>query len=140
MKILLAADGSEYTKRALEFLTQHKQLLGEDGELLVIHAQMLLPTVFASAISVEKALEINESAADEMFSPIKTFLEKHAIRYRCLSVVGSVAKEIVAAADNEGVHLILMGTHGRNAAASALLGSVAQRVVAESTAPVLLVK
>ena len=140
MKILLAADGSEYTKKALDFLTQHEQLLGEDGELLVIHAQMLLPTIFASAISVEKALEINENAADEVFLPIKEFLEKHAIKHRCLSVIGSVAKEIVAAADNEGVHLILMGTHGRNAAASALMGSVAQRVVADSTVPVLLVK
>ena len=140
MKILLAADGSEHTKKALDFLTQHEQLLGEDGELLVIHAQMLLPTIFASAISVEKALEINENAADEVFLPIKEFLEKHAIKHRCLSVIGSVAKEIVAAADNEGVRLILMGTHGRNAAASALMGSVAQRVVADSTVPVLLVK
>ena len=140
MKILLAADGSKYTTKALEFLTLHQQLLGEDGELLVIHAQMLLPTIFASAISVEKALEINEKAADEVLSPIKKFLEEHDIKHRCLSVVGSVAKEIVAAADNEGVHLILMGTHGRNAAASALMGSVAQRVVADSTVPVLLVK
>lgn len=140
MKILLAADGSLHTKKALEFLTQHRQLLGTDGELLVIHAQMLLPTIFASAISVEKALEINESAADEVFSPIKDFLEEHAIQHRCLSVIGSVANEIVEAADNEGVNLILMGTHGRNAAASALMGSVAQRVVANSTVPVLLVK
>ena len=140
MKILLAADGSEYTKKALDFLAQHKQLLGKDEELLVIHAQMLLPTIFASAINVKKALEINERAADEVLSPIKTFLEKHSLRHRCLSVVGSVAKEIVEAADNEGVHLILMGTHGRNAAATALMGSVAQRVVANSTVPVLLVK
>ena len=140
MKILLAADGSKHTKKALDFLAQHKQLLGKDGELLVIHAQMLLPTIFASAINVKKALEINELAADEVLSPIKIFLEKHSLRHRCLSVVGSVAKEIVEAADNEGVHLILMGTHGRNAAATALMGSVAQRVVANSTVPVLLVK
>ena len=140
MKILLAADGSEYTKKALDFLAQHKQLLGKDEELLVIHAQMLLPTIFASAINVKKALEVNELAADEVLSPIKIFLEKHSLRHRCLSVVGSVAKEIVEAADNEGVHLILMGTHGRNAAVTALMGSVAQRVVANSTVPVLLVK
>ena len=140
MKILLASDGSEYTKKALDFLIQHKQLLGEDKELLVIHAQMLLPTIFASAINVKNALEINERVADDVFSPIKKILEKHAIKQRYLSVVGSVVKEIIEAADNEGVHLILMGAHGRNAAAGALMGSVAQRVVAHSTVPVLLVR
>ena len=140
MKILLAADGSEYTAKALNFLTAHKQLLSKDDELLVIHAQMLLPTIFNAAINVEKALEINESAANEVLLPIRKFLEKHAINYRCLSVVGSVAKEIVDAAKSDGVQLILMGTHGRSAVGSALMGSVAQRVVANSTVPVLLVK
>ena len=140
MKILLAADGSKYTTKALEFLTLHQQLLGKEDELLVIHAQMLLPTIFNAAINVEKALEINEKAADEVLSPIKKFLEKHDIKHRCLSVVGSVAKEIVDAAKSEGVNLILMGTHGRNAVGSAVMGSVAQKVVANSSVPVLLVK
>lgn len=140
MKILLAADGSTYTTKALEFLTLHQQLLGREDELLVIHAQMLLPTIFNAAINVAKALEINEKAADEVLSPIKKFLEKHDIKHRCLSVVGSVAKEIVDAAANEGVDLILMGTHGRNAVGSAVMGSVAQKVVANSSVPVLLVK
>lgn len=140
MKILLAADGSQYTKKALDFLILHPQLLGGDGELLVIHAQNLLPTIFNAAISVEKALAINERAAAEVLSPIKSFLEKHAVKHRCLSVVGPVAKEVVDAAANEGVHLILVGTHGRNALGSALMGSVAQRVVANSTVPVLLIK
>ena len=140
MKILLAADGSKYTNKALEFLTLHHQLLGKEDELLVIHAQMLLPTIFNAAISVQKALEINEKAADEVLLPIKKFLEKHDIKHRCLSVVGSVAKEIVDAAKSEGVNLILMGTHGRNAVGSAVMGSVAQKVVANSSVPVLLVK
>ena len=140
MKILLAADGSKYTTKALEFLTSHQELLGKEDELLVIHAQMLLPTIFNAAINVQKALEINEKAADDVLSPIRKFLEKHDIKHRCLSVVGSVAKEIVDASANEGVNLILMGTHGRNAVGSAVMGSVAQKVVANSSVPVLLVK
>ena len=39
MKILLAADGSSFTKRALAFLVNNKNLLGAGDELLALHVQ-----------------------------------------------------------------------------------------------------
>ena len=57
-----------------------------------------------------------------------------------LSAIGPVVKEIVDAANNEHVDLILMGTHGRDLVGRALMGSVAQRVIADSDIPALLVK
>jgi nucleotide-binding universal stress UspA family protein len=55
-------------------------------------------------------------------------------------VVGSPTAEILRAAKREKAHLIVMGTHGQGLLSRALIGSVAQRVVAESETPVLLVK
>ena len=140
MKILLAADGSKYTQKAMDFIVTHKQFVGHTDELLLVHVQMLLPTVFTAAISVEKALEFQEEEAEKVFSPMREFFDKRSFRYRCVSVIGSVAKEIVSISEKEHVNLILMGTHGRDLIGRALMGSVAQKVVANSTVPVLLVK
>jgi nucleotide-binding universal stress UspA family protein len=54
--------------------------------------------------------------------------------------VGVAPDEILKAARKQKAHLIVMGTHGRGLAGRILLGSVAQRVLAESDVPVLLVK
>lgn len=140
MKVLLAADGSEYTQKALEFLVSNKRLLGPADELLVIYVQTVMPTIFNMMVSVEKALEVNELEAKEIFAPIQTFLEKNAIKHRTMSAIGSVANVIVETAEKEHVSLILMGTHGRDVAGQVIMGSVAQKVVANSSKPVLLVK
>ena len=140
MKILLAADGSKYTQKALDFVVTHKQFVGHTDELLLVHVQTLLPTVFTAAISVDKALEFQEEEAEKVFSPVRKFLDENSLKYRCVSVIGSIAKEIVGVAEKEHVNFILMGTHGRDLIGRALMGSVAQKVVANSSVPVLLVK
>ena len=140
MKILLAADGSKYTQKALNFMVAHRHLLKQQGELLVLHVQMPLPTGFNVILGFEKALELHAIEAEKTFKPVRKFLDKHAITYRCLTAIGPIVKEIVDAAKNEHAQLIVMGTHGRDLVGRALMGSVAQRVVAQSDVPVLLVK
>lgn len=140
MKILLAADGSKYTQKALDFIVMHRKLLDAQTGLLVMHVQMPLPTGFNLIMGFDKALELHDIEAKKIFAPAKKFLEKNAVKYRCLSAIGPIVREIVDAAKNEHVDLILMGTHGRDLVGRALMGSVAQRVVANSTVPVLLVK
>jgi nucleotide-binding universal stress UspA family protein len=54
--------------------------------------------------------------------------------------VGSPPMELLAAAKKEKSELIVMGTHGHGIIGRALMGSVAQRVVTDSTVPILLVK
>ena len=139
MKILLAVDGSKYTQKALNFILTNKHLLGPD-ELRVIHVQMPLPTGFNVVFGFDRAVEHHAIEAEKILKPVKQFLDKNAIKYRCLSAVGPVVNEIIDAAKNEHVNLILMGTHGRDWLGRALMGSVAQRVVANSKISVLLVK
>lgn len=54
-------------------------------------------------------------------------------------VSGTAAREIVSLAEELGVDLIIMGTHGRTGLAHLLLGSVAERVVRTAHLPVLVV-
>ena len=140
MKILLAADGSKHTQKALDFIVMHRKLLDAQTDLLVMHVQMPLPTGFNLIMGFDKAVELHDIEAKKIFAPVKKFLDKNAVKCRCVSAIGPIVKEIVDAAKNEHVHLILMGTHGRDLVGRALMGSVAQRVVANSTVPVLLVK
>jgi nucleotide-binding universal stress UspA family protein len=49
----------------------------------------------------------------------------------------AAASGIVQTAKDEGADLIVMGSHGRSGIARLMLGSVATKVVAESTVPVL---
>jgi len=53
---------------------------------------------------------------------------------------GFEAKEIVAAAEELGSDLIVMGTHGRKGLSRLLLGSTAQSVLTRAACPVLVVK
>jgi nucleotide-binding universal stress UspA family protein len=53
---------------------------------------------------------------------------------------GDPASEIVRYAADNGTDLIVMGTHGRTGLERLLMGSVAERVLRESTCSVLVVK
>ncbi|MFM9915367.1 MAG: universal stress protein [Rhizobacter sp.] len=140
MKIVFAADGSKCTKKALAFLVTHEGLLGEQGELIVLNVQVKLPPHVRRALGAAAVSEYASDEADKVLVPVKRFLDRHPVRYRAASVVGSPAEEIVKAAKREEAHLIVMGTHGLGLVGRALMGSVAQRVITDCDVPVLLVK
>ncbi len=52
---------------------------------------------------------------------------------------GDAAEEIVRYAKAQGVHLIVLGTHGRTGVSRILMGSVAERVIRTAPCPVLTV-
>ena len=55
-------------------------------------------------------------------------------------VVGYAAEEILSLAENEDADLIVMGTHGRKGIDRILFGSVAEKVVKNSSRPVLTIR
>ena len=140
MKVLLAADGSKYTKKALAFLVTHESLVSDNDELLVLNVQLQVPGRVRTMLGSAEIAAYHREEGDKVLSPIKKFLDKHALNYRCVSVVGHPVDEILKAAAKEKSHLIVMGTRGHGLIGRALIGSIAQRVVTESDIPVLLVK
>jgi nucleotide-binding universal stress UspA family protein len=61
-------------------------------------------------------------------------------RSRVASTIGSSYPEILRYAEEQGIDLIVMGTHGRGAVGHLLLGSIAEKVVRRSPCPVLTVR
>jgi nucleotide-binding universal stress UspA family protein len=140
MKMLLAADGSEYTKKAAAFLVTHERLASPDDELIVLHVQTAVPPRVKSMLGASAIRSYHSDEAAKVLAPLERFLKRHNLNFRTDWVVGSPAAEVVRVAKQEGVHMIVMGTHGHGVFGRALLGSVAQNVVSECDIPILLVK
>jgi nucleotide-binding universal stress UspA family protein len=140
MKLLLAADGSSYTKRALAFLITHDTLLGEGNELHVLHVQPEIPPRVKSVVGRDLVAQHYLREAESVLKPIRKFLDRHAISYRSDWVAGNPTVEILKAAKKDKTQMIIMGTHGHGVLGRILMGSVAQRVVAQADIPVLLVQ
>ena len=140
MKVVFAADGSKYTKKALAFLVTHESMVGPEDEIFVLNVQMKMPPRVKRILGSGEVLGYQREEANKVLDPIKKFLDRHALKYRSAWVVGSPADEIVLATRREGAHLLVMGTHGHGLLGRALMGSIAQRVIADCDIPVLLVK
>ena len=140
MKILFAADGSAFTKKALAFLVNTKTLIGKGDELVVLHVQDAISTQIERKLGSAEVTAFQTKQADAVLKPIKKYLDKHAVQYRCLWVAGAAASQIIAASKREHAQMIVMGAHGHGLLSRMFMGSVAQRVLAESEIPTLLVK
>jgi nucleotide-binding universal stress UspA family protein len=140
MKVLFAADGSKYTKKALAFLVTHESLAGPDDEVVVLNVQAPVPPRVKSMLGTAEISAYHAEEAKKVLEPIERFLKRHKLHYRTTWVVGSPAAEVARSAKREKAHMIVMGTHGHGILGRAVMGSVAQRVVTDSDIPVLLVK
>ncbi len=140
MKIVLAADGSQYTKKALAFLVTHESLAGPEDEVIVLNVQPQLPPRVRTAVGAEVVKDFQRDESEKVLSPIRKFLDKHAISYRCEAAVGLPDELILKTAKKAKAHMIVMGTHGHGILGRALMGSVAQKVVTGADVPVMLVK
>jgi len=140
MKILLAADGSKYTKKAAAFLVTHEQLASADDELVLLHVQPPVPPRVKTMLGASVVSSYHTDEAAKVLGPLERFLKRHNLNFRSTWVVGSPSAEVVRVAKREKVDMIVMGTHGHGVIGRALMGSVAQNVVSECDIPVLLVK
>ena len=140
MKILLAADGSTFTKKALTFLVVNKNLLAAGDELVVLNVQDAISAQIERKLGSAEITAYQTKQADAVLKPIKKFLDKHAINYRCLWVAGAAASQIIETSKRERVQMIVMGVHGQGLLSRMFMGSVAQKVLVESDIPALLVK
>ena len=141
MKMLIAVDGSEPARRAIEAAGRlARQMASAEVLLLNVADAMVfygeLPPFDLEAVERAQRLHQDKLLAEAEAHARACGLQKVGVQ----SAVGLPAQEIVRVAGEHGVDQIVMGTHGRGAVGSLLLGSVAQRVVHQAKVPVLLVR
>lgn len=138
--ILVPTDFSTQAEAALDYACT---LAGKLGA--TVH---LLSVISIPALGVpELGAALTASAIDDMVRDNKLALDKLADTKRATTLVGQVtlrtgdARDLIpAVAEELGVDLIVMGTHGRRGLSRVLLGSVAEYVVRVANVPVLTVR
>ena len=140
MKILVAADGSPYTKRMLAYLAAHDEWLGSQHEYTVVHTVPAVPPRAAAVLDKTLLKSHYDDEAEKVFKSIRTFFKKQGINATYLAKVGHAAESIAATATKGGFDLLVMGSHGHGTLGNLVLGSVATKVMAQCGTPVLLVR
>ena len=140
MKILLPYDGSRHARRAVEFIAARSPLAGRDPPLWQLNVQPPLLTEVPLATTRKRVSELYARRADDVLRPARTILRRAGLDVHGTHLVGVPGLRIARVARNKAVDLIVMGSHGRTAAAGMLLGSVASTVLAHCDNPVLLLR
>lgn len=140
MKILVAVDGSPFTKRMLAYLTAHDEFPGRGHEYTVLHTVSSVPPRAAQVIDKQVLHDYYQDEADKVFKTIRTFLAKQGITAKFVFKTGSAADTIASFADKGKFDLLVMGSHGHGSLTNLVMGSVATKVLAKCGTPVLLVR
>jgi nucleotide-binding universal stress UspA family protein len=140
MKILLAVDGSSYTKRMLAYLAAHDELISSGGEFTVLTVVTPVPPHVTSYIASDTLQSYYQEQADEVLKSVRTFAEQNKWKPTYVTKVGHVPDVIAATAKEGKFDLLVMGSHGHSALGSLVMGSVTSRVLANCSTPLLIVR
>ena len=147
-KILYATDLSENSAYAFRYAVNSAQQHG--AKIHILHVLEEIKTnILAAYYELEKLQEIREKGKEEVKDRIQkrleTFCQKELMKDpECRDLVASTevvegdpAAEILRKADELGVDLVVMGTHGKGLLEHAFLGSVAEKILHRIKIPVL---
>ena len=133
-KILVAYDGSESAKRALD---EAAKLTPNDGFVTVVSVAEELPQ-FGRAAAMLVPEEHQERRRE--LAEAKEILKGRGIKAKTVERRGDAATMILEEAEKEGVELVVMGTRGLGSGRRWLLGSVSTKVLHHAPCNVLVVR
>jgi nucleotide-binding universal stress UspA family protein len=134
--ILVAFDGSPDADEALSQAIDLAE--SEHGRITVVTAASALPAVAYYGSAAGVALQGAESEAERVLASARERVPDDLLDAAVL--VDQPVGQAIVAKVSEGNHdLVVMGSRGRGALRSALLGSVSTSVLHHSPAPVLIV-
>jgi nucleotide-binding universal stress UspA family protein len=138
-KILIATDGSDSAHEALEF---GLDLAAEqDARAFVVHVAPsvdVMPYANFGYVAPSVPHEFNEHDRESLQEAAELAAE-NGVDVETVLLKGRPADEIVTYADTIDADLIVVGSRGHGAIASALIGSVSRGVLHESRRPILIV-
>lgn len=140
MNILLAVDGSAYTKKMLAYLVAHEELLGTKHSYSIITVQPALPPRARAALGKSVVDKYYTEEANKIIAPVAKFLNRKGVEPQHIAKTGPVGETIAKVADGGQFDLVVMGSRGHGAFATLVLGSVTMQVLARCEVPVLIVR
>ncbi|WP_334187910.1 universal stress protein [Noviherbaspirillum sp.] len=141
MKTLALVDGSACSGKAVEYIATHQDgFQGKDGVHL-LHIHPPVPGGLARSIVGTDAINAYyESESKAALAPAEKILRDKGIQYHAAYMVGDIPEQVQAYVTQNGIELIVMGSHGHGGFKSFVMGSVATKVLTTASVPVLIVR
>jgi nucleotide-binding universal stress UspA family protein len=145
-KILVAIDGSEVARRSLEYAADLAKQTGASITLLsVVERSFVIPVAIPDVIApthlVEPVEDYLKQMAEAYIQQAEKFCKEKEVPTRRVIRSGHPVEEIIREAEESGVDLVVIGSHGKSALKAAVLGSVTFGVIHKDTKiPVLVVR
>ncbi|GAB4212095.1 MAG: universal stress protein [Rhodoferax sp.] len=139
MKVLLAVDGSPYTKKMLAYLAAH-EMFSPKNEYHAFTVQAVLPAQARSALGQELVEKYYNDEGEAVMKPVISFLTQHGVTVTGSWKVGRPGELIAEMATQGKFDLVVMGSHGYGALLNLVVGSVANEVLASCRVPTLIVR
>ncbi|MCC6535766.1 MAG: universal stress protein [Burkholderiales bacterium] len=140
-KVIVPVDGSAPSQRAVEFVVARaKEAPGMHIYLVNVQEPPAAEVVARAGVPAENLHVVHQREGMKAMESARKAFDEAKLQYTVSVLVGNVADHILARARELGCTQIVMGTRGRGALPSLVLGSVATRVVHGAACPVTLVK
>jgi nucleotide-binding universal stress UspA family protein len=112
------------------------------GSVRLFHVVQMNPLAAQGAMQGDVGGEMYEAQIEKARQQIEEMTEGilSGVQHRITIEFGEPGDTIISAAARLGADLVVMATHGRTGLKHFFLGSVAERVVRESSVPVLTVR
>jgi universal stress protein A len=142
---LVPVDFSEHSKKIIQDARQLAALTGAGIRLLHVFQIPEFPAAFYHGLYLEnEAVKLHlEAAKCEAITQLSLIVEQmraNGLEAEPILRHGNPSEEIVKAAKELGVNLIVIGSHGYTGFGCLVLGSTADRVLQYAPCPVLVVK
>jgi len=145
MKILIAYDGSDSSKKAVELVGKIAKSEDEVVLLTVIPAEllsstftkMLLPTIDLSSVAKDSSFK---ERAEETLREAAKKIENKVAKVETVVETGDPADEILVTAKSKACDLIVVGYKGYGREGRFLIGSVTDKVVRHAYCSVMVVR
>jgi nucleotide-binding universal stress UspA family protein len=141
-KVLIAYDGSEASKRALQYVIDFTGCLARPLEVHVVNVQNG-PVIYGDYITGNLIEQINDgllATAQRALDEAGARLKAANVSYELHPAIGNVPEQIESAIRQLSCDTVVMGTRGLGSIGGLLLGSVANRVIHDVSVPVVLIK
>lgn len=139
-KILVPLDGSELSQRALG---QAEQLARAFGSEIILFQVVPFMPIYGSPELVTPLIvdEKQRESVEKHLAKLAEGLKEKGFEVTTMVKTGQqVALEIIDFAEESGVDLIVMCTHGRSGITRWVLGSVTLKVLTRGNTPILLIR
>ena len=137
-KVLVPIDFSDYSKSSLRYAVNFAKQFNAEIYLIYVLEPVIYPPDFSMGQIAIPSInaEWDERAREELENLAKTEIPKR-INVKTILKNGKPFLEIIDAASEENIDLIIIATHGHSGVEHILFGSTAEKVVRKAPCPVL---